>query len=84
MTSLESSDGQSSRGPSKEFVSGQLAERERFAEYLAHFEKSSRAMAEAATSDESRIYQTTIANTMRAMGQAIKGGFHWQEGWRSS
>jgi len=84
MTNLESSAGQSDSGQSEEFVSGQLAERERFAEYLAHFEKSSRAMAEAATSDDSRIYQTTIANTMRAMGQAIKGGFHWQDGWRKS
>lgn len=84
MTSLESSNGQSSAGLPEEFVSGQLAERERFAEYLAHFEQSSRAMAEAATSEDSRIYQTTIANTMQAMGQAIKGGFHWQNGWRSS
>jgi hypothetical protein len=84
MTSLESSDGQSDSGQSDEFVSGQLAERERFADYLAHFEKSSRAMAKAATSDDSRIYQTTLANTMKAMRQAIKGGFHWQDGWRSS
>ncbi len=69
---------------SEEFTRGRLAERERFAEYLAHFEKSSRALAEAATSNDSRIYQTTIANTMQAMGQAIQGGFHWQDGWRSS
>lgn len=79
MTNLESNDV-----PSEEFVSGQLAERERFAEYLQHYEKSSRAMAADATSDESRIYQTTIANAMQAMGQAIKGGFHWQDGWRKS
>jgi hypothetical protein len=69
---------------SDEFTRGQLAERQRFAEYLAHFEKSSRAMADAARSDDSRVYQTTIANAMQAMGQAIKGGFHWQDGWRSS
>ncbi|WP_291379385.1 hypothetical protein [Demequina sp.] len=79
MTDATTADAQS-----EEFVRGQLAERERFAEYLAHFEKSSRAMAEAATSDESRVYQTTIANAMKAMGQAINGGFHWQDGWRSS
>lgn len=84
MTSVDTSGGQPSDGQSEEFTRGQLAERERFAEYLAHFENSSRAMAEAATSDESRVYQTTIANAMRAMGQAIKGGFHWQDGWRSS
>ncbi len=77
-------DTQPNSGQSEEFVSGQLAERERFAEYLAHYEKSSRAMAESAASDESRIYQTTIANAMQAMGQAIKGGFHWQDGWRKS
>ncbi|PKQ18562.1 MAG: hypothetical protein CVT68_02765 [Actinobacteria bacterium HGW-Actinobacteria-8] len=79
MTDLEPNDA-----PSEEFVNGQLAERERFAEYLAHYEKSSRAMAEAATTDASRVYQTTIANAMQAMGQAIKGGFHWQDGWRKS
>ncbi len=79
MTDLESPDV-----PSEEFVRGQKAEREHFAEYLAHYEKSSRAMAADATSDESRIYQTTIANAMQAMGQAIKGGFHWQDGWRKS
>ncbi len=53
--------------PSDEFTRGQLAERERFAEYLAHFEKGSRELAEKATTDESRIYQTTIANAMKAM-----------------
>jgi uncharacterized membrane-anchored protein YjiN (DUF445 family) len=79
MTDLEPNDA-----PSEEYVKGQLAERERFAEYLAHYEKSSRAMAEGATSDASRVYQTTIANAMQAMGQAIKGGFHWQDGWRKS
>ncbi|NTV40613.1 MAG: hypothetical protein HGA51_11755 [Demequinaceae bacterium] len=67
---------------SEEFERGQLAERERFAEYLAHFERSSRALAERAVTDESRVYQVTIANTMKAMSQAILGGFHWQESWR--
>lgn len=70
--------------PSQEFVRGQEAERARFAEYLAHFEKSSRAMAAEATTDESRVYQTTIANAMQAMGQAIKGRHHWKDGWRKS
>ncbi len=77
-------DTQPHSGQSEEFVNGQLAERARFAEYLAHYEESSRAMAESATSDASRVYQTTIANAMQAMGQAIKGGFHWQDGWRKS
>ena len=77
-------DPQVSGGQSDEFIRGQIAERERFAEYLAHFEESSRAMAQAATSEESRVYQSTIAKAMKAMDQAIKGGFHWQEGWRSS
>ena len=67
---------------SAEFERGQRAERERFAEYLAHFERSSRALAEQAVTDESRVYQVTIANTMKAMSQAILGGFHWQESWR--
>ena len=71
-------------GPSEDFDKGKLAERERFAEYLAHFEATSRTLAEKAQTDESRVYQTTIANAMKAMGEAIKGGFHWQEGWRSS
>jgi hypothetical protein len=67
---------------STDFERGQQAERERFAEYLAHFEVSSRALAEKATTDESRVYQTTIANAMKAMREAISGGFHWNEGWR--
>ncbi|MES1171312.1 MAG: hypothetical protein ABUL56_03020 [Actinomycetota bacterium] len=67
---------------SEEFVNGQKAERERFAEYLAHFEASSRELATKAETDESRIYQTTIANAMQAMRQAIVGEFHWQESWR--
>lgn len=69
--------------PSAEFLRGQQAERERFAEYLEHFESSSRVMANDATTDESRVYQTTIANAMKAMRQAIIGGFHWQENWRT-
>ena len=68
--------------PSEDFVRGQQAERERFAEYLAHFEKGSRELAEKADNDASRVYQTTIANAMQAMRQAITGEFHWQEGWR--
>lgn len=67
---------------SAEFERGRLAERERFAEYLAHFESSSRALADQAVTDESRVYQVTIANAMKAMSQAIRGGFHWQESWR--
>ena len=51
---------------SDDFARGQQAERERFAEYLAHFEQGSRELAEKADTDESRIYQTTIANAMRA------------------
>jgi len=69
---------------SDEFVKGQMAERERFAEYLDHFEKSSREMAEKASTDESRVYQTTIANAMQAMRRAINGGFHWQDAWRAN
>ena len=68
---------------SEDFSRGQEAERERFAEYLAHFEKGSRELAATAETDESRVYQTTIANAMQAMRQAIIGGFHWQDGWRS-
>jgi len=69
---------------SAEFERGQRAERERFADYLAHFERSSRALAEQAVTAESRVYQVTIANAMKAMSQAIMGGFHWQESWRKS
>lgn len=67
---------------SAEFVRGQQAERERFAAYLEHFEGSSRTMADNADNDESRVYQTTIANAMQAMRRAINGGFHWQDGWQ--
>ncbi|WP_062072784.1 hypothetical protein [Demequina sediminicola] len=66
----------------EEFRRGQQVERERFAEYLAHFEAGSRTMAENAETEESRVYQTTIANAMGAMRRAITGEFHWQDGWR--
>ena len=69
---------------SAEFERGQRAERERFAEYLAHFERSSRALAEQSVTAESRVYQVTIANAMKAMSQAMMGGFHWQEAWRKN
>lgn len=69
---------------SEDFLRGQQAERERFAEYLAHFERGSREMAEKADTESSRVYQTTIANAMQAMGQAITGSFHWQDGWRKA
>jgi hypothetical protein len=67
---------------SEEFARGQREERERFAEYLAFYEASSRKLAFEATTDDSRVYQTTIANAMQAMRQAISGGYHWQEAWR--
>lgn len=67
---------------SEEFLRGQTAERERFAAYLEHFMTSSREMADNAASEESRVYQTTIADAMQAMSRAINGGFHWQDGWR--
>lgn len=77
----EKADGQRVED-SEAFAAGQAAERERFAEYLAHFEAGSRTRAEAAETEESRVYQTTIANAMKAMREAITGGFHWNEGWR--
>jgi len=67
-----------------EFDEGRRAERARFAEYLEHYEKSSRVKADEATTDESRVYQTTIANAMQAMRQAIVGGYHWKDTWRQS
>lgn len=69
---------------SEEFRKGQEAERARFAEYLQHFENGSRKLAEEAETDESRTYQTTIANAMNAMRRAITGEFHWQDGWRDN
>lgn len=68
--------------PSEDFVRGQEAERARFAEYLEHFERGSRTLAEDADNEQSRVYQTTIANAMNAMRRAITGQFHWQDGWR--
>lgn len=70
--------------PSEDFVKGQMAERERFAEYLEHFMASSRELAANAETNESRVYQSTIANAMQAMRRAISGGFHWQDGWRKN
>ncbi|WP_062295742.1 hypothetical protein [Demequina maris] len=57
---------------------GRDIERARIVAYLAFHEHSARAKATAAQSDESRIYQTTIANAMQAMREAIEGGFHWK------
>ena len=57
---------------------GQRVERERIVAYLAFHERSARAKAEQAQSDESRTYQSTIANAMKAMGEAIGGEFHWK------
>ncbi|WP_062076450.1 hypothetical protein [Demequina globuliformis] len=73
----------SDQDTSEEFRRGQEAERARFAEYLEHFEKGSRTMAAEAETEQSRVYQTTIANAMNAMRRAITGEFHWQDGWRS-
>ncbi len=57
---------------------GQRLERDRIVAYLAHHERSARAKAEEATTDESRVYQSTIANAMKAMVDAIGGDFHWK------
>lgn len=57
---------------------GQRAERERIVAYLAFHERSAREKAELAQTDESRVYQSTIANAMKAMGEAIAGEFHWK------
>lgn len=57
---------------------GQRAERERIVAYLAFHEAGARAKADEAQTDESRVYQSTIANAMKAMGEAIGGGFHWK------
>ncbi|WP_297083668.1 hypothetical protein [uncultured Demequina sp.] len=70
--------------PSAEYERGQQEERERFAEYLAHFEKRGRRLAAEAESEESRTYQTTVANSMGAMRRAIQGGFHWKDDWRAT
>lgn len=57
---------------------GQRAERERIVAYLAFHERTSREKADQATTEESRVYQSTIANAMKAMGEAIAGEFHWK------
>ncbi|WP_061960387.1 hypothetical protein [Demequina flava] len=67
---------------SEEFRRGQEAERARFAEYLQSYEAGSRKLAEQAETEDSRVYQTTIANAMNAMRRAITGEFHWQDGWK--
>ncbi len=64
-----------------EFEDGKTAERERIVGYLRYYEASSRRMAREATADASREYQTTIANAMKAMAEAIAGGYQWNEGW---
>lgn len=64
--------------PTPDTGDGGAAERARIVAYLAFHERSARTKATAATSDESRIYQTTIANAMQAMREAIEGGFHWK------
>ena len=57
---------------------GQRIERERIIAYLSTFEESSKVAAEAADTEESRIYQKTIASAMTAMRQAVAGEFHWK------
>ena len=57
---------------------GQRVERERIVAYLAFHERSARAKADEAQTDESRVYQSTIANAMKAMGEAIGGEYHWK------
>ncbi|MDN4486642.1 hypothetical protein QQX10_00505 [Demequina sp. SYSU T00039] len=59
-------------------AAGQRAERDRIVAYLAFHEASARAKADQAESDDSRVYQSTIANAMKAMGEAIAGDFHWK------
>jgi len=53
-------------------------ERARIVAYLSHHERSALARAEEAESEESRVYQTTIAKAMHAMAEAIEGEFHWK------
>ncbi len=68
----------SDQAPGPEGAEHRLAERERIVAYLAHHERTARANADAASTDESRVYQTTIANAMKAMSEAIGGEFHWK------
>jgi hypothetical protein len=57
---------------------GQRIERERIVAYLAKHETSAKAAAATVTTEESRVYQTTIAKAMTAMREAIAGEFHWR------
>jgi len=57
---------------------GQRIERERIAAYLAKHEASAKAAAATVVTEESRVYQTTIAKAMTAMREAIAGEFHWR------
>jgi hypothetical protein len=57
---------------------GQRIERERVVAYLAKHEAIAKAAIETASTDESRLYQTTIAKAMTAMREAIAGEFHWK------
>jgi hypothetical protein len=59
---------------------GQAKERERIVAYLAFHEASALDKAIAATTEESRAYQSTIAKAMTAMREAIAGEFHWKAG----
>lgn len=61
-------------------AAGQRLERERIVAYLAFHESSALDNAAAAQTDESRLYQTTIAKAMTAMREAIAGEFHWRAG----
>jgi len=57
---------------------GQRIERERIVAYLAKHEASAKAAAATVQTEESRVYQTTIAKAMTAMREAIAGEFHWR------
>jgi hypothetical protein len=57
---------------------GQRIERARIVAYLAKHEASAKAAAATVLTEESRVYQTTIAKAMTAMREAIAGEFHWR------
>ncbi len=57
---------------------GQRIERARIVAYLSKHEASAKAAAETVVTEESRVYQTTIAKAMTAMREAIAGEFHWR------
>ena len=57
---------------------GQRIERARIVAYLAKHEASAKAASETVQTEESRVYQTTIAKAMTAMREAIAGEFHWR------